>query len=53
MLGKIALFEVAYWVGKMSFKAHEVAFNKVFDRIKQHEHNKNPIKAISACRVSA
>lgn len=53
MLGKIDRFEVAYWVEKMNFKGREVAFNKVFDRIKQHERNKNPIKATSACRVSA
>ena len=53
MLGKIAHFLVAYWVVKMNFKAHKVAFNKIFDRIKQHEHNKNPIQATSACRVSA
>ena len=53
MLEKIALFWVAYWVVKMNFKAHEAAFNKVFDRIKNHEHNKKPIKATSACPVSA
>jgi hypothetical protein len=53
MLGKIAHFWVAYWVAKMNFKAHESAFNKVFDRIKHHEHNKSPIKAASARRVSA
>ena len=53
MLGKIVLFWVAYWVLKMNFKAHKIAFSKVFDRINHHEHNKKPIEAISACRVSA
>ena len=43
MLGKIDLFEVAYWVVKMNLKVHQIQINKVFDRIKHHEHNKKPI----------
>ena len=53
MLGKIALFGVAYWVVKMKLEVREIAVGKVFDPINQHERNKNPIKAISAGPVSA